>query len=79
MLVSGKVGIAVNVGGRVEAGKGDWVGVGVGITLRSGANATAISPRQYKGKVARTIAARTKRRRLLANRFENIFALHRQV
>lgn len=46
MLVAGKVGIAVNVGGRVEVGKGTWVGVGVGVTLRSGAKATAISPRQ---------------------------------
>ena len=46
VLVSGNVGIAVRVGGRVEVATTVWVGVGVGITLRSGASATAISPEQ---------------------------------
>ena len=46
VFVTGKVGIAVRVGGRVDVATTVWVGVGVGITLRSGANATAISPKQ---------------------------------
>ena len=46
VFVSGKVGIAVRVGGRVDVATAVWVGVGVGITLRSGASATAINPKQ---------------------------------
>jgi len=46
VLVAGKVGIAVRVGGREAVATIVWVGVGVGIILRSGANATAISPKQ---------------------------------
>lgn len=46
MFVPGNVGIAVRVGGRVEVATTVSVGVGVGITLRSGASATAISPKQ---------------------------------
>ena len=46
VFVAGKVGMAVRVAGRVDVATTVWVGVGVGITLRSGANATAISPKQ---------------------------------
>ena len=46
VFVSGKVGIAVRVGGRVEAATSVGVRVGVGITLCSGATATAMSPKQ---------------------------------
>jgi hypothetical protein len=46
VFVPGNVGIAVRVGGTVEVATTVWVGVGVGITLRSGASATAISPKQ---------------------------------
>ena len=46
VFVIGNVGIAVRVGGRVGLALIVWVGVGVGITLLSGAIATAISPEQ---------------------------------
>ena len=46
VFVSGKVGIAVRVGGSVEGATSVGVGVGVGITLCSGASATAMSPKQ---------------------------------
>ena len=46
VFVTGNVGIAVRVGGRVGLALIVWLGVGVGMTLLSGAIATAISPKQ---------------------------------
>ena len=46
MLVGGKVGMAVRVGGSVEVAAMMVVGVEVGMVPRSGAWATAINPRQ---------------------------------
>lgn len=46
VLVGGKEGMAVRVGGNVDVAVTSWAGGEVGVAPRSGAMATAISPRQ---------------------------------